>query len=815
MPRIETCGTLAASLGPPAAAAPGALSLDDAADRLTATGMLRHRLAWRHAGGAEPRVLRHAVHALTSTARALALSAAAVAPDQRGAWWEQARDALRGGDSFEAAMARLALEWATTAPSPRTDPLFDLPVSAWITLDTHIDEALTNALLAQARTRGTPCWQLDASPPAPAISPRVSVASDFEHEAVLTAATVIERLNAGLSPVALMAEDRLLVRRVRALLERQSIVIADETGWKLSTTRAGAGVMAALKAALPAATVNDWFAWVKGLPVSHWSDEGPHGAVEQARHRERVGSIHQAGAMASLAPLQHEVWTSSLAWLAPMVRPIQAEASLSLHDWLGALAQVLAASGVIASWLDDAAGIATLAALRIDPPADAASAFGVASRSERMPMADFIAWVDAALEAAVFLPPRDPAIAADVVITPLHLVPLRPFAAMVFPGLDERQLSGTPAPHALLSVAQAQAIGLVDAVSLRRMQRAALAHALALPDTHLLRRASDEGRSLAASPAWLALELAGQAMVKAGDPCVERQVAPRLVWPPQPVAGALLPTSLSVNACDALRACPYRFFSRVLLSLRDPRESPESDDRRDHGNWLHDVLDAFHLQRGEPKSAELEVACLREIGETVRARMGFEIETFLPFEAGFEVIAQSYVTWLHARDAQGITWQGSEVEFEAQWPGWPATLKGRVDRIDQAVPTAGGVALELLDYKTGSEAGVSERVKQPLEDTQLAAYAALAIAKGSAEPSLVRASYLRLSERKEAKSYEHPNLGDSAQAFVAGMGQELSRIQRGAALPALGDGPVCEYCEARGLCRRDHWHRPAIEDEAV
>ena len=34
---------------------------------------------------------------------------------------------------------------------------------------------------------------------------------------------------------------------------------------------------------------------------------------------------------------------------------------------------------------------------------------------------------------------------------------------------------------------------------------------------------------------------------------------------------------------------------------------------------------------------------------------------------------------------------------------------------------------------------------------------------------------------------------------------ELRRIAQGAPLPALGEGRVCEFCAARGLCRRDAW----------
>ena len=42
-------------------------------------------------------------------------------------------------------------------------------------------------------------------------------------------------------------------------------------------------------------------------------------------------------------------------------------------------------------------------------------------------------------------------------------------------------------------------------------------------------------------------------------------------------------------------------------------------------------------------------------------------------------------------------------------------------------------------------------------------------------------------------------------ALVAGMMDDLAPHRRGAALPALGEGTVCEYCAARGLCRKDFW----------
>jgi ATP-dependent helicase/nuclease subunit B len=41
--------------------------------------------------------------------------------------------------------------------------------------------------------------------------------------------------------------------------------------------------------------------------------------------------------------------------------------------------------------------------------------------------------------------------------------------------------------------------------------------------------------------------------------------------------------------------------------------------------------------------------------------------------------------------------------------------------------------------------------------------------------------------------------------LVEGIQADFDRIAAGAALPALGEGAVCEYCAARGLCRKDFW----------
>jgi ATP-dependent helicase/nuclease subunit B len=112
-------------------------------------------------------------------------------------------------------------------------------------------------------------------------------------------------------------------------------------------------------------------------------------------------------------------------------------------------------------------------------------------------------------------------------------------------------------------------------------------------------------------------------------------------------------------------------------------------------------------------------------------------------------------------------------------------------------------AIELIDYKTGSAGALREKVKQPLEDTQLAFYVALMQAEATAP---LQATYLALGRKIE--TITHPDVEDSARTLVLGLARDLDRIRAGAGLPALGEGPVCDYCEARGLCRRDHWSAP-------
>jgi ATP-dependent helicase/nuclease subunit B len=821
-PRIETTRTLAASLGPPPSAQAGQLSFDPTLDALNAAALLRAQpwgAAWARR---DRRAFEHAVAALTATAQALAEAAFARPPGTRDAWWAAARAALTplaGPGASERLLARVALEWAALAPAPATDRLFEMKApSGWIAVQAGGADALTDALMSAC---AVPALLIDTDPPgddpfgavvafvsATNAAPSFARCDDFEHESQAATAQVIEHLRRGEQPVALIAQDRVLVRRIRALLERFGVGLLDETGWKLSTTRAAAQVMGLLRAARADAGTDALLDWLK--TGTGWTRPGQERALAELEAVCRKGQIARVAALAraELDPAPARLWAAA----AEVLTGFAAVRRQPLGAWLTALGQALAGCGALAALQADEAGRQLLIALRLaaSPDAPTANAWGQGASQLVMNLDEFRDWVDATLEQASFRPPSPGEGAIEVVITPLARAMLRPFAAVVFPGADDRRLGAPAAPDGLLGDALAGELGLPTIAQRRADELRAFVQILAVPRLTLMRRRLDDGEPLGDSPLIerLALALAARdaALAPWLDPRIDSVVAATPIRMSAPSAAALLPARLSASACEALRDCPYRFFALYMLRLREDDELEREIEKRDYGSWLHDVLHDFHATRDAPADAELEVARLMQLAEAHRVTQNIADADFLPFDASFAIFAPRYIAWLHARDREGARWLRGEFDLEIRPPALGGIeLFGRLDRVDD-VRIERRDAIQLIDYKTGGASGLQKKVKQPLEDTQLAFYAAL-MREQTALPLAgpIRASYLAVDGTKGIVEIEHPDVERSAAALIEGLAGELERLRAGAGLPALGVGATSDQCAARGLCRRDHW----------
>lgn len=782
-PRFETTQNWCRSLGGHTPA-PSDLTGDAALDVLTAHALLEQAGLGEHSEAAAPLLLQ--------AAQQLAPLAAAVPPAQRAAWGVRARGAaLAAMDAaalvLEAAVAQLAVTWASLS-SYASDILYEAGVmeatEALIAIQGFQPDPLPSALQAVWGERMT-VLALDGTLDTPCVVPSMHCARDAQDEAQRAAACVLRHLQAGRAPVALVAMDRALTRRVRAMLAGQGVQMRDETGWKLSTSRAGAQVMGLLRAGAWNAASDAVLDWLKNAPAF---DAAAVRALEAALRRQPQRAWRQVPG--ALRQGQSPALAALLAEVEALREALQRRRTL--EQWLAALREMLQRSGQWNLLLDDVAGDSVLCALRLLPGARPLPAEALWAR-RRLTLPDFTHWVDQVLEAASFKP-EYPA-QEQVVILPLAQMLGRSFAAVVLPGCDELRLPVSPEPAGLWTTAQRAALGLPAREELEAAQRAAWRHALSLPAVDLLWRSSDEGgEPLLPSALVQQIRLAAGDR-EASDPREWREVDAVPVPRPTPRAPQLGVARLSASAYQDLRHCPYRYFALRQLGLKEAEEIEGELDKRDFGLWLHAVLKAFHdaLAAAPAADADRRRALLDAAARQQTQALGLAEDEFLPFQAAWPRVRDGYLTWLQRHESGGLRF--AEGEHEASQPLGPVTLVGRLDRVDQ-----GGGEIMVIDYKTESSAVTRKRVKEPFEDTQLAFYAALL------PHDTLRAAYVNVGERDGTETIEQKDVVAVRDALLEGIVHDLDRIAQGAALPALGEGEVCERCAARGLCRRDFWN---------
>lgn len=738
---------------------------------------------------------------LLEMAAQLFAAMAAVPPAQREDWAQSARALLpAGGDGgalrLESAAARIALEWVL-ASQPPCDVLFEPAVregtEALVVLQGYQPDALAQALLAQWGDAAL-CIDLPRalgqSAPHPAA---LHAAIDAEDEAQRAAACVLRHLDSGRVPVALAANDRALTRRISALLDGAGVAVHDENGWTLSTTRAAAQAMAALRACAWDATADAVLDWLKQSPAApapalraleKWLRRaGPRqwsaaGAIDASRDPALAGAV--------------DLVAQAQAWREPL------RAARPLAAWIAALRGLLQACGLWPGLVADPAGAVLIAQLRLDEGLDA-DLQALAGAGRRMSLTDFTRWVNEVLEAGRYRP--DYLAQAPVVVMPLPQLLGRPFCALVLPGCDEKRLQAAPEPPGAWTQAQREGLGLPGRAALEAAQRAAWQGALGTPFVDVLWRAGDEGgEPLLASPLVLALELDHRAQ-PGGDCRAERTVPAALTPRPLPSGERLPVRKLSSTAYSDLRHCPYRFFALRQLQLQEADELGAEVDKRDFGTWLHAVLQQFHEALHDAPTAEPAIrrALMDAAAEQVtREQRLAEAGEFLPFASGWPALRDGYLQWLAGHEAQGASFRQAEVA--ATQPLGALELVGLLDRIDAVHPAGGGEPTTLvIDYKTENDAVTRRRVNAGTEDTQLAFYAALL------GDDTLRAAYVNVGERGETRTHEQEEVVALRDQLVEGILHDFTRIAEGAPMPALGEGAVCDWCAARGLCRKDFW----------
>ena len=366
--------------------------------------------------------------------------------------------------------------------------------------------------------------------------------------------------------------------------------------------------------------------------------------------------------------------------------------------------------------------------------------------------------------------------------------------AVVLPGCDEIRLAVSPEPPGQWTPAQRALLGLPSRTEMADTQRAVWRYALTAPHLDVLWRLSEGGERL--MPSGFVQELLlEQSMPLAVDPRPARSVPLQATVQPLPTGQALPTTKLSASAYEDLRRCPYRFFALRQLKLQEADELESELGKRDFGSWLHLLLNRFHeaLKAVPAYEINAQIAMINIAADEATKILDLSAEEFLPFAAIWPRVRDGYLDWLATHQGTGAVYAEGEV-----WKDMPLgklTLVGKIDRIDQMPDGSRCV----IDYKTEARSTTQARMNDACEDTQLAFYAALL------EDDTLGAAYVNLGEKEPTKTYAQPEIVDLRDDLIGGILSDMARIAEGAPLPALGEGKACEYCAARGLCRKDFW----------
>jgi len=631
----------------------------------------------------------------------------------------------------------------------------------------------------------------DARPITTPASVSLFPAHGMEAEAQGGAQAIIDWLQQGKTQIAIVAQDRVVARRIRALLDRAQIQVADETGWKLSTTRAAAAIAAWMELVAASADTIALLDFLKS-PFAFASLEGKADAVMSVelllRRANVLSGWDAAGDALAKAPDAQR-----------LVTPLQEQAEQfvkcrTLCAWLNTMNTMLDTLDMRAALQADEAGAQVL------------KLFGVIERDcvrvdQLFSFAEWRAFLNLQLESTAFVSRNHD---RRVVMLPLNGARLRSFDAVLVVGADGEHLPSRPVETLFFANVVRRELGLATREQRQRQQLRDVIELLSSNKTVLLSwQTHKNGEPNPASP-WierlqLALKQAGQPALPIHNGAIARRTLHATpVAMPAPSAPTLVPRKLSASGYNSLVACPYQFFATRMLGLSGIDELSDLPEKRDYGDWLHRILMQFHETLRDRVIAVVErPALLEAISNRVFAQELDRSAAALGYYARWQKTMPAYLGWVEKHEADGWHFSVGEERLEKvlRWQEGEVLLHGRVDRIDR---NADGQPL-VLDYKSTGQSILKNRLKQG-EDQQLPFYGLL-----SSDPT-ASAAYVPLEAEKNAIALvEANNFAQWQQRLGEHIMDNMRAIAHGAPLPATGPESVCQYCDVRGLCRKGAW----------
>ncbi len=631
---------------------------------------------------------------------------------------------------------------------------------------------------------------------------RLFAAHGLEQEAQAADVQIRRWLLEGRRSVAVVVQDRLVARRVRALLERAQVQVQDETGWTFATLSISTVLMRWLEA-----VQNDFYYQdvLDLLKSPFLFADVPLAERKQAAYMfEQM--VRKHGVVAHLQGYIEVAGREAPELVIVLVRLRQAaqalpKKTLPLADWLRALHDSLDVLGIVQGWAQDAAGQQLLQLLHTWTEE-------LGEDGTRCSFAEWRRWLSQQLDLNTF---RDTAAESPVLFTHLAATRWRSFDAVLLVGCDAAHLPAPANAGQWFNDAVRAALGLPLSNAQQNQVRDDLLALLAVNHTVLATwQASQNGEPNLLSP-YLEMLRALHLLAYGDDLSAtglgeslefaqvrsEAFALPQAGEMPRPAAQpALIPQRISPSGYNSLVACPYQFYARHILRLNELDEVREELDKRDYGTWVHAVLQRFHAEYPLllNHARELLASELQRISTEVFADALAHDYLAQAWLLRWQALIPAYLDWQLDNEQAGWRYHAAEEPFSVEVLEG-LTLRGRIDRIDRRADDP--AQLCVLDYKTQTVARLKGKLKDAGEDVQLACYASVSGAGAAAFVSLENDKVLAVSPPQD--------IAELAQLDIARLREVFGQMRDGAALPAHGAETVCSYCEMNGLCRRGDW----------
>lgn len=629
----------------------------------------------------------------------------------------------------------------------------------------------------------------------------------------------------GLHPIAIVVSDRLLARRIRAVLEQQGIQPTDLGGWTLSTTSAATSIEILLDAVeynFRKDTLLDLlsspFLQQNNTVTEHESNAYIKQVFQLTKflknHRntdsDNLDSLHQLAISYFVSQsIEHseinamfKQLNTSCHWL----KTSGISGEFEITKFAGNLIKTLKALGMYHTLYDDIAGEQLLGTLEAQLHESEQSTIKINWKEWRQ-------WLRDLFEHNYFIPSGTD---KRITLCGFEHIDDISFKAAIIAGVEENRMTNTTSQRTFFNEKVRHELHLPTSHENNAINFVRFRQLLQQCNKVLLSAEIDNRGEPQEICSWVKLlnifsqqcyqnELDNLELDKLVQDYEtyhqqnntisnDKTARPHVISPAE-----LIPARISATQYQSLVNCPYQYFAKYILGLSE-QEVSDDFEASEYGSLVHECLYQFHFSDTDKTRRAFNHEQYDQLIKELT-----DLSTGIFMSSPYPTIVKqgwcqrwitnipAYIDWAIERAREWRTLHGEFSTHSTLNENF--TLHGQLDRVD-----SDNRHLAVVDYKTGSSVPSKKNILSG-ESVQLPFYALL-------DDKISQAEFLELGKQNEVKSSALLNteqLSELKTKHRSRLESLFNALLKGTQLTAHGEDNICRICSYGGLCRKQHW----------